>query len=93
MPIVARTGGLADTVIDANEAALSAGVATGFQFDAESGDALLNAVKRAIAVLCRSRHLGHDAAPGHEIRCFLGSKRGKICRALSFARCEKDLMR
>jgi starch synthase len=50
VPIVARTGGLADTVIDANEAALSAGVATGFQFDAESGDALLNAVKRAVAV-------------------------------------------
>lgn len=50
VPIVARTGGLADTVIDANEAALSAGVATGFQFDAESGDALLNAIKRAVAV-------------------------------------------
>jgi starch synthase len=50
VPIVARTGGLADTVIDANEAALSAGVATGFQFDAESGDALLNAIKRAVAI-------------------------------------------
>ena len=50
MPIVARTGGLADTVIDANEAALSAGVATGFQFDAESGDALLHAIRRAIAI-------------------------------------------
>jgi len=50
VPIVARTGGLADTVIDANEAALGAGVATGFQFDTESGDALLHAVKRAIAV-------------------------------------------
>ena len=34
VPVVARTGGLADTVIDANEAALAAGVATGFQFDA-----------------------------------------------------------
>jgi starch synthase len=50
VPIVARTGGLADTVIDANEAALSAGVATGFQFDPESSDALLHAVKRAVAV-------------------------------------------
>ena len=29
LPVVARTGGLADTVIDANEAALRAGVATG----------------------------------------------------------------
>jgi starch synthase len=50
VPIVARTGGLADTVIDANEAALSAGAATGFQFEAENGDAMLNAVKRAVAV-------------------------------------------
>ena len=32
VPVVARTGGLADTVIDANEAAIAAGVATGFQF-------------------------------------------------------------
>ena len=31
VPVVARTGGLADTVIDANEAAIAAGVATGFQ--------------------------------------------------------------
>lgn len=50
VPIVARTGGLADTVIDANEAALAAGVATGFQFSPESGDALVQAVRRAIAV-------------------------------------------
>ncbi len=32
LPIVARTGGLADTVIDANEAALAAGAGTGLQF-------------------------------------------------------------
>ena len=50
VPVVARTGGLADTVIDANEAALGAGVATGFQFDAESGYALMNAIRRATAV-------------------------------------------
>lgn len=50
VPIVARTGGLADTIIDANEAALTAGVATGFQFDAESGEALLEAIRRAVAV-------------------------------------------
>jgi starch synthase len=31
-PVVARVGGLADTVVDANEAALTAGVATGIQF-------------------------------------------------------------
>ena len=37
VPLVARTGGLADTVVDANEAAVSAGVATGIQFAPESG--------------------------------------------------------
>ncbi len=33
IPVVARTGGLADTVIDANEAALVADCATGLQFN------------------------------------------------------------
>jgi len=46
VPVVARTGGLADTVIDANEAALSAGVATGFQFAPDDAGALLHAVRR-----------------------------------------------
>ena len=32
LPIVARVGGLADTVIDANEAALAANTGTGLQF-------------------------------------------------------------
>ncbi len=32
VPIVGRTGGLADTVIDANDSAMAAGVATGIQF-------------------------------------------------------------
>lgn len=50
VPVVARTGGLADTVIDANEAALAAGVATGFQFPPESGGALSHAVRRAVAL-------------------------------------------
>ncbi|PZO76034.1 MAG: glycogen synthase GlgA [Mesorhizobium amorphae] len=50
VPAVARTGGLADTVIDANEAALAAGVATGFQFAPGSGTALLHAVRRICAL-------------------------------------------
>jgi starch synthase len=48
VPVVARTGGLADTVIDANEAALSAGVATGFQFEPASDEAFLDGVRRAL---------------------------------------------
>jgi starch synthase len=40
VPAVARVGGLADTIIDANDAAIAAGVATGFQFAGVTVDAL-----------------------------------------------------
>ncbi|HMA14214.1 MAG: glycogen synthase GlgA [Bacteroidota bacterium] len=46
LPVVARTGGLADTVIDANEAALRAGAATGFQFSPVAAGPLADAVDR-----------------------------------------------
>ena len=49
VPIVARTGGLADTVIDANEAALAAGVATGFVCEPNSAASLAWAIARATA--------------------------------------------
>jgi starch synthase len=48
IPVVARTGGLADTVIDANPAALAAGVATGVQMNAVSPEALAMAVSRTV---------------------------------------------
>lgn len=48
VPVVARTGGLADTIIDANEAALAAEVATGFQFSPVTPDALRQALRRAM---------------------------------------------
>ncbi|MBN9223106.1 MAG: glycosyltransferase, partial [Mesorhizobium sp.] len=48
VPVVARTGGLADTIIDANEAALAAGVATGFQFAPNNGGAMLHAIRRLV---------------------------------------------
>lgn len=50
VPVVARTGGLADTVIDANVAALGAGVATGVQFDGVHYHGLAAAVSRAAAL-------------------------------------------
>jgi starch synthase len=46
-PLVARVGGLADTVIDANEAAVTAGVATGVQFYPPDIGALDHAISRA----------------------------------------------
>jgi starch synthase len=50
VPIVARVGGLADTVVDANEAAISAGVATGIQFFPPDPSELGFALKRAFAL-------------------------------------------
>lgn len=50
VPIVARFGGLADTIIDANDAAVSAGVATGLQFATVDRAGLLAALRRAIAL-------------------------------------------
>lgn len=47
IPVVSRTGGLADSVIDANEAALSSGVATGVQFAPVTLAALEAAIGRA----------------------------------------------
>jgi starch synthase len=47
LPVVACTGGLADTVIDANDAALVAGVATGFQFSPIEGAPLADAIDRS----------------------------------------------
>jgi starch synthase len=47
VPIVARVGGLADTIIDANEAALAAESATGFAFALTDRESLLAALDRA----------------------------------------------
>ncbi len=49
-PIVSRVGGLADTVVDANDAALAAGVATGVQFAPPTVEALGDAIGRAFEV-------------------------------------------
>ena len=47
IPIVSRVGGLADTVIDANEMTIPAGVATGIQFGPVTSENLTGAVRRA----------------------------------------------
>ena len=48
VPVVARVGGLADTVIDANEAAVGAGVATGVVFAPSDPLALHGGIARTI---------------------------------------------
>lgn len=50
VPVVSRTGGLADTVIDANPAALAAGVATGIQVNAVNASALAMGISRTVAL-------------------------------------------
>ncbi|MDR7401958.1 MAG: glycogen synthase GlgA [Armatimonadota bacterium] len=50
VPVVRRTGGLADSIVDATPDALEAGTATGFVFDAYSPEALATAVARALEV-------------------------------------------
>lgn len=47
VPIVSRVGGLKDTIVDANEMALQAGVATGLQFSPPTPEALSIALRQA----------------------------------------------
>ncbi len=55
IPVVSRVGGLADTVIDANEMALAAGVATGVQFAPPDQEGLELAIARAAALFARPK--------------------------------------
>ena len=48
VPLVSRVGGLTDTVIDANEAAMEAGVATGVQFAPATEHALADGIRRTV---------------------------------------------
>ncbi|MGJ5617759.1 glycogen synthase GlgA [Sulfitobacter sp. MF3-043] len=55
LPVVARTGGLADTVIDANEAAMLADCATGIQFAPINATMLGNAISRACTLFANQK--------------------------------------
>ncbi|MBX9454580.1 MAG: glycogen synthase GlgA [Rhizobium sp.] len=48
VPVVGRTGGLSDTIIDANGAALAAGVATGIQFSPVDRHGFAQAIRRTL---------------------------------------------
>lgn len=50
LPIVRRTGGLADTVVDATASAIAERRATGFVFDDPTADDLQSALSRALAL-------------------------------------------
>jgi starch synthase len=49
-PVVRRTGGLGDSVVDCTAESLAAGIATGFVFERATPSALLAAVTRAVSL-------------------------------------------
>ncbi len=53
VPVAARTGGLGDSIVDANEAALAQGVATGILFDPVTAEGVANALRRAVSLYAR----------------------------------------
>ena len=55
VPIVSRTGGLSETIIDANDAALHARAATGIQFSPIDSDGLRQALRRAFTLFRHHR--------------------------------------
>jgi starch synthase len=60
-PLVRETGGLADTVVDCNEATLAAGTANGFVFGDATPEALLQTIRRAVAAW-------HEKAVWHKLQ-------------------------
>lgn len=68
LPIVSRTGGLAETIIDANDAAIEAGVATGFQFEPANTDDLCAALTAPLTPIMTGN--------------FSGDFRGRPCRLI-----------
>jgi starch synthase len=59
VPIVRRTGGLADTVVPFKPSTARANLATGFHFDAPTSDAMLSAILLAVSVY-REQEMWHS---------------------------------
>lgn len=64
LPVVSRVGGLADSVIDANEAALAGGVATGVQFAPVQREALEFAIARTLKLFANRTEWARVQANG-----------------------------
>ena len=79
VPVVGRTGGLADTVIDANEAALGPGVATGLQFAPITSTNLLATMERSARLFANTtvwttmqkRGMAQDVSWDHSATAYL----------------------
>ncbi|WP_114192997.1 glycogen synthase GlgA [Edaphovirga cremea] len=59
LPLVRRTGGLADTVVDCALENLADGTASGFVFEDSTASALGNAIRRAMVLWSRPKHWRH----------------------------------
>ncbi len=83
-PIVFRTGGLADTVVDVTPAHLEHGTANGFVFDELTPSALIGAVDRALACYAQPRMwqtilragMHHSFSWEHSAQAYLSLYRG-----------------
>ena len=85
VPLVSRVGGLADTVIDANLAALDRGVATGIQFLPVEAPALERALARAVELHRDAEDLAQAPAERHEVGAVVGRERPALRRPLPLA--------
>ncbi len=83
LPVVSRVGGLADTVIDANFAAQTAGVATGIVFLARLARGADGGRPAPRRPLCRRAALARHAAHRHGERRVLDRQRTALRRSLS----------
>jgi len=59
LPLVRRTGGLADSVTDCSLENLADGTASGFVFEDSTGKALGGAIRRAFVLWTRPKHWKH----------------------------------
>ena len=86
IPVVPRVGGLADTVIDANEMALASGAGTGVQFSTVNREQLELALDRVLA-LARNRGVWrHLQIAGDGDRRRLAPAGAPLCGTLPRAR-------
>ena len=82
VPIVRATGGLSDTVVDANPATLADGTANGFVFAEPEPAGARQCIERAL-LLARSPTPGGSLMINrHEGRLVLAAKRPRVHRAL-----------
>ena len=78
-PVVRATGGLADTVVDTTLTTLANGTATGFSFQAFTGDALYEATHARHRTVPRpDGNLATNSHHGDAHRLVVGSQRGGV---------------